>query len=254
MSTLNVYEWGEPEAPAVVCLHGVTSYGGRFDSLADRLADRSTSSLPTCSATGARTGSRRGTWTRTSPRSSRSHRPVRPPGSGTVSAGVSSRSSPPARRSASSGSSCSTPPSRSSRTSRTTWPSSNARTPRTPASQQAVQARYDAGRVLLAPRDLRRGVRRSAHGARRRRPAPLPLLQEHGGRGLEHHGEPIAGSGSVADPDGAGRRLVADERRPRGRVPGGARRPVRARHGPRRPHRVLGRARRDGRRPRPFLP
>lgn len=40
MSTLNVHEWGEPEAPAVVCLHGVTSYGGRFDSLADRLADR----------------------------------------------------------------------------------------------------------------------------------------------------------------------------------------------------------------------
>jgi lipase len=32
---LNVYEWGEPGATAVVCLHGVTSYGGRFDWLSD---------------------------------------------------------------------------------------------------------------------------------------------------------------------------------------------------------------------------
>jgi lipase len=38
--TLHVHEWGEPGAPPVVCLHGVTSYGGRFDLLADRLADR----------------------------------------------------------------------------------------------------------------------------------------------------------------------------------------------------------------------
>jgi lipase len=34
--SLNVYEWGEPESrPSLVCLHGVTSYGGRFDWLAD---------------------------------------------------------------------------------------------------------------------------------------------------------------------------------------------------------------------------
>ena len=33
---LNVYEWGEPGATPVVCLHGVTSYGGRFDWLAER--------------------------------------------------------------------------------------------------------------------------------------------------------------------------------------------------------------------------
>jgi lipase len=38
--TLNVYEWGNFGAPPVVCLHGVTSYGGRFEHLAMRLADR----------------------------------------------------------------------------------------------------------------------------------------------------------------------------------------------------------------------
>jgi lipase len=35
--TLHVHEWGDPGAPPVVCLHGVTSYGGRFHLLADRL-------------------------------------------------------------------------------------------------------------------------------------------------------------------------------------------------------------------------
>ena len=50
---------GEP----VVCLHGVTSYGGRFDWLAE--APGGTSSLPTCWATATRDGSRRGTSTRT---------------------------------------------------------------------------------------------------------------------------------------------------------------------------------------------
>ncbi len=38
--TLNVYEWGTPGGAPVVCLHGVTSYGGRFDLLAERLAGR----------------------------------------------------------------------------------------------------------------------------------------------------------------------------------------------------------------------
>jgi lipase len=38
--TLNAYEWGEPDAATVVCLHGVTSYGGRFGGLAEPLADR----------------------------------------------------------------------------------------------------------------------------------------------------------------------------------------------------------------------
>jgi lipase len=38
--TLNAYEWGEPGNPVIVCLHGVTSYGGRFDGLAEPLADR----------------------------------------------------------------------------------------------------------------------------------------------------------------------------------------------------------------------
>lgn len=40
MTPLHVYEWGDPGAPLVVCLHGVTSYGGRFHLLAERLADR----------------------------------------------------------------------------------------------------------------------------------------------------------------------------------------------------------------------
>jgi lipase len=38
--TLNTYRWGDPAAPPLVCLHGVTSYGGRFEALAGRLADR----------------------------------------------------------------------------------------------------------------------------------------------------------------------------------------------------------------------
>ena len=38
---LNVHEWGEPSAPHVVCLHGVTGHGRRFRKLAEeRLADR----------------------------------------------------------------------------------------------------------------------------------------------------------------------------------------------------------------------
>ncbi len=39
--TLHVHEWGPREAPAVVCLHGVTGYGGRFRKLAEeRLVPR----------------------------------------------------------------------------------------------------------------------------------------------------------------------------------------------------------------------
>jgi lipase len=37
---LNAYEWGEPGNPRLVCLHGVSSYGGRFDGLVEPLADR----------------------------------------------------------------------------------------------------------------------------------------------------------------------------------------------------------------------
>jgi lipase len=37
---LNTYEWGDPGAPLLVCLHGVTSHGGRFRRLADGLAGR----------------------------------------------------------------------------------------------------------------------------------------------------------------------------------------------------------------------
>ena len=36
--TLAVHEWGEPGAPRVVCLHGVTGHGRHFERLAERLA------------------------------------------------------------------------------------------------------------------------------------------------------------------------------------------------------------------------
>ena len=38
MSELCVREYGDNGAPTVVCLHGVTSWGGHFESLAERLA------------------------------------------------------------------------------------------------------------------------------------------------------------------------------------------------------------------------
>ena len=38
--TLRLRRWGEPELPALVCLHGVTSHAAHFARLADRLADR----------------------------------------------------------------------------------------------------------------------------------------------------------------------------------------------------------------------
>ena len=38
---LHVHEWGDPAAPLVVCLHGVSGHGGRFRKLAEeRLADQ----------------------------------------------------------------------------------------------------------------------------------------------------------------------------------------------------------------------
>ena len=41
MSGLHVHEWGDPAAPTLVCLHGVTSHGARFRRLAeDYLAER----------------------------------------------------------------------------------------------------------------------------------------------------------------------------------------------------------------------
>jgi len=38
--TIVVHEWGEPDSPALVCLHGVTSHGRHFRPLAEQLADR----------------------------------------------------------------------------------------------------------------------------------------------------------------------------------------------------------------------
>jgi lipase len=38
---LHLHEWGDPAAPTVVCLHGITAHGGRYDRLArERLARR----------------------------------------------------------------------------------------------------------------------------------------------------------------------------------------------------------------------
>jgi len=34
------HEWGDEGAPALVCLHGVTSHGPHFAKLAERLAGR----------------------------------------------------------------------------------------------------------------------------------------------------------------------------------------------------------------------
>jgi lipase len=37
--TLALYEWGDPHAPRVVCLHGVRNHGRHFAPLAERLSD-----------------------------------------------------------------------------------------------------------------------------------------------------------------------------------------------------------------------
>ena len=37
---ISTYEWGERDAPALVCLHGVTSHGRHFANLAERVAGR----------------------------------------------------------------------------------------------------------------------------------------------------------------------------------------------------------------------
>jgi lipase len=38
---LHLHEWGDPAAPTLVCVHGITAHGGRFERLArDRLARR----------------------------------------------------------------------------------------------------------------------------------------------------------------------------------------------------------------------
>ena len=38
--TIAVHEWGEPESPPLVCLHGITSHGRHFRRLAERMIDR----------------------------------------------------------------------------------------------------------------------------------------------------------------------------------------------------------------------
>src|SRR4051794_25220114 len=36
---LHVHEWGAADAPPLLCLHGVTSWGGRFRNLAEKRLD-----------------------------------------------------------------------------------------------------------------------------------------------------------------------------------------------------------------------
>jgi len=36
----HLHEWGDPSAPTIVCIHGVTGHGARFASIAGGLADR----------------------------------------------------------------------------------------------------------------------------------------------------------------------------------------------------------------------
>jgi lipase len=40
VTRLAVHEWGDPDAPTVACLHGVTGHGGHFQHLAERLSSR----------------------------------------------------------------------------------------------------------------------------------------------------------------------------------------------------------------------
>jgi lipase len=40
MAVLHVYEWGEPSGPPVVCVHGLTGHGRRFEGLAEHLGVR----------------------------------------------------------------------------------------------------------------------------------------------------------------------------------------------------------------------
>lgn len=40
MRSLHVHAWGDESAPAVVCLHGVTAWGGHFEGLAQTLSPR----------------------------------------------------------------------------------------------------------------------------------------------------------------------------------------------------------------------
>ncbi len=97
----------------------------------------------------------------------------------------------------------------SSRTSHSTWPSSSAPTSPTRPSRRPCRCATTTVGCSSRPAELRDRVRPRPHGARSRRPPPLPLLQERGDRRLERHGERAAGAGRGADAVRAGRRLVA---------------------------------------------
>ena len=242
--TLNAYEWGEPDTATVVCLHGVSSYGGRFDGLAEPLADRYHVIALDLLGHG--------------------HSPWQPPWDvgahldailatvpdgpaiwighsfgGRLAAELAAREPDRVERVVLLDPALRVLPQVAL---------DLAELERSDVSyatvEEAVQVRYDNGRVLLAPREAGDRVRPRPHGARPRRPPPLPLLQERGDRGLERHGERAAGAGEGADAVRAGRRLVAHGARRDREVPGRAGRSRRGGDGPGRPHRLLGRARR----------
>ena len=111
--------------------------------------------------------------------------------------------------------------------------------------EDAVQARYDAGRVLLAPRDRviesdRAHLEPGRDGRLRYR-----YCEERGDRRVERDGEPTAAARPRADADGARRRLLADVRASTSTRTAPSSATFRGRHRPGRAHGVLGRARRD---------
>ena len=110
--------------------------------------------------------------------------------------------------------------------------------------EEAVQVRYDNGRVLLAPRELviesdRGHMEPGPDGRLRYRYCKSAVIAAWSVMASE---PPRAGEG--ADAVRAGRRLVAHGARRASRSTGRARRPRRGGHRPGRPHRLLGRARR----------
>ena len=249
---LHLHEWGDPAAPTLVCLHGVTAHGERFaGSRESGSRSGSTSSHPTCAATAARAGSRRGRSSthlddllETVPEDARLW--VGHSFGGRLVLELAAR-----RRSGSTAPSCSTRRSGCRRRMR----SSRRRTPRADRSyasvEEAVDARLAGGSIHGAPRalleeDFRAHLAAGEDGRLRLRFCPQRRDRRVG------RDEPHAAAAALAVP-----LLVARARRgrdlpagPARRLPRDRRRAARDGGAPRRPHRHVGRARRDRRRDR----
>ena len=139
VTRLHVHAWGDEGAPAVVCLHGVTGWGGHFAGLASSLAGRHRLLAPDLLGHGSST--REPPWRlddHSTPSSVRSE--TRRSGSGTRSAHGSPSSTRPAIPAPSSGSCCSTRRSSSRRTSPSGRPRTPAPSGRTPRSRMRSTA------------------------------------------------------------------------------------------------------------------